>query len=308
MQEKNIICIGAALMDESYSCYKMPIRGTSNPADFYRSIGGVACNIAHHLALLQHPVELITCFGNDADGEWLKEKCRMSGIGITHSVESIYDTGRYMALLSPSGELFAGAMSGHFDEEITPSFLLNKISLLKKAALIQLDCNLSAESLNWLLDFCRQENIPCVMEPVSTPKAERLKHVNLQNVLLLTPNSDELAAISGTTSEQNTELLIQNILQRGVQYLWIRKGKNGSGIYSKDIRIEIPALKVEVTDITGAGDAAMAGWIHAWLNGKDLADCVRYGHSLATIILQVKGAIDGKLNIEKLENTFKLVK
>ena len=307
MIPKSIICIGAALLDESFSCYQEPICGTSNPARYYRSSGGVACNIAHHLALLQHSVELISCFGNDPDGKWLKDECRNSGIGISHSVESAFDTGRYMALLSPSGELFAGAMSGHFDEEITPAFLETKIALLKTAALIQLDCNLHKECINWLLDFCNSNTIHCVIEPVSIPKAARLQKANLQNVLLLTPNSDELAAISESTADKNRDALIQHLLQRGVQYLWLRNGKNGSGIYSNDIKVEIAALPVEVTDITGAGDAAMAGWIHAWLNGKDIEDCVRYGHALAAIILQVKGAINRKLTLEILENTFKLI-
>ncbi len=305
VSKKPVICIGAALIDESFICLTEPIPATSNPSNFYRSPGGVACNIAHHLALLGHPVELISHFGTDPEGKWLMEECRKSGISITHSVVNHYDTGRYVAVLSPSGELFVGAMSGHFENEVTPDFLRTKTAVLKSATLLLLDCNLSIGSLEWLLDFSRSENIPCVIEPVSIPKAARLKNVNLNHVLLLTPNNDEMLTLTGHAEGLDSSALIQELLNRGVQYLWIRKGKSGSVIYSNEFHKEIPALPVAVTDITGAGDAAMAGWIDAWLARKNPEDCVRYGHAMASIVLQVQGAIDKSLNRSLLELTFK---
>ena len=113
-----------------------------------------------------------------------------------------------------------------------------------------------------------------------------------------------MKALSGSAGEIDSDKLIQQILQRGVQYLWIRRGKMGSGIYSNEFSKEISARSVSVTDITGAGDAAMAGWIDAWLNRKNPEDCVRYGHALASIVLQVKGAVDKNLTKSLLELTF----
>ncbi|NTW25489.1 MAG: hypothetical protein HGA37_12390 [Lentimicrobium sp.] len=67
--------------------------------------------------------------------------------------------------------------------------------------------------------------------------------------------------------------------------------------------LEAPGVIVQ--DTTGAGDAALAGWIHAWLMNRNPEDCVRYGHAMASLVLQVKGAIHPGLTFELLESIYK---
>ncbi len=302
MKRKPIVCIGASLVDESYSCLKPPLQGTSNPSTYFRSAGGVARNIAHHLALLGNEVELITHFGNDPEGDWLINQCKYAGIGLKHSLMNEVATGRFVALLSPEGDLFTGAVSCRFENLITPDFLQQNSILLKSASLVLMDTNLNAGSLDWLLGFSRAENIPCIIEPVSVPKAARLQKADLNNVLLMTPNRDEIIALNGDPGNGETQEMIRRVLDRGVQYLWMRDGKNGSGLYSKESAFQLPAPRVQVVDTTGAGDAALAGWMHAWLMNKSPEECVRYGHAMASLILQEKGAIKQNLNSLMLES------
>ncbi len=303
MGNKPVVCVGAALIDESFSLLENPLQGTSNPATYYHSAGGVARNIAYHLALLGHAVELISHFGLDTDGQWLMEQCTLSGISISHSLKNNLPTGRFAALLSPTGELFIGAAASELESEITPSFLSEKISLLQSASVLLVECNLSCDSLDWIIEFSRKEKIPCIIEPVSVPKAKRLMNVNLQNILLVTPNQDELVALNSTQLEKSEEELIGELLQRGVQNVWIKNGKAGSRFYSAMSMYELSAPTVKVADTTGAGDAALAGWIHGWLLKKNSADCLRYGHAMASIILKVKGTVYKNLNADLLEKT-----
>jgi len=58
--QKQIICIGAALVDELYSATAPMLLATTNDATVHRSAGGVSRNIAHQLALLGLPVQLIS--------------------------------------------------------------------------------------------------------------------------------------------------------------------------------------------------------------------------------------------------------
>lgn len=301
MITKPVVCIGAALIDDSFFCKGEPIPGTSNPATFHRSPGGVARNIAHHLALLGDPVELVSHFGNDVDGLWLLEKCSSVGIRISHSRISETGTGRFTGIISPGGELLTGAVFTNFETEITPSLLAEKTSFLKSASLILFDCNLNYECLVWLLEFCRKHSIPSVIETVSVAKATRLVNVNLQSVLLITPNEAELKVLSGNPSGQNIKSSIEHLLKKGVQKIWVRKGKDGSELFKKDETIKLSAPVVNVVDSTGAGDAALAGWIHAWLQKKDEKECLVYGHAMAEIILQTKGANADHLNNDLLE-------
>lgn len=83
----------------------------------------------------------------------------------------------------------------------------------------------------------------------------------------------------------------------------MRNGKNGSTIYNTEQHYELTAPKINVIDTTGAGDAALAGWIYAWMIKKNQAECLLYGHSMASLILGVKGAIKNDLTSGILENT-----
>ena len=72
---KPIICIGAAFVDELFHASEEMLLATSNNATVTKTAGGVSRNIAHQLALLGVPVQLISVFGNDSDGD-----CRQRGI------------------------------------------------------------------------------------------------------------------------------------------------------------------------------------------------------------------------------------
>jgi pseudouridine kinase len=293
-----IVCVGAALVDDSFRCLADPVPGTSNPARHTRSPGGVARNVAHHLAQLGHSVELLAHFGEDPDGSWLASVCRRAGIGLGQAHLSDAPTGHFAAIVSPDGELYAAAADTGSEEHLTAAFLRAKAPAIERAPLLLLDCNLSAEAMEWLLAFCRDRAIPCVIEPVSAPKAGRLDHVSLEGTLLITPNSLELAALSAAADESSS---IEHLLARGVRSVWMRKGSLGSLLVSREGTITLPAPRVRVVDATGAGDAALAGWMHAWLFGKPLRECLLYGHAMAEIILQTQGSVSPSLHPELLE-------
>lgn len=303
MSNPKIICVGAALIDDIFICREQPITGTSNPATFSRTAGGVAHNVAHHLALLSYDVKLISHLGKDSDGVWLSRECTHAGIDLTYSKLNDTPTGRFTAILTPEGELFSGASAMHFEREIDVPFLSALQHVLSEASLLILDCNLSLESLNWLLDFSRANKIPCIIEPVSVPKARKLFSAHVQDVLMVTPNYEEMFSINGRHDTNNIGTAIKVLLHRGVKNIWFRNGKNGSRMFTEKEVINLPAPKVEMLDSTGAGDAALAGWIHGWLNQKDMTECMRYGHSLASLVLKSSGAIAKNITTSMLENS-----
>ena len=45
----------------------------------------------------------------------------------------------------------------------------------------------------------------------------------------------------------------------------------------------VGAPPVEVADVTGAGDAMTAGYVHALLAGEDVVEAARYGQVLAAL-------------------------
>jgi len=71
----------------------------------------------------------------------------------------------------------------------------------------------------------------------------------------------------------------------------VKLGKEGS-IIAKDGQIEFvdPVVVDQAIDTTGAGDYWAGGFLSAWLKGKPLEECGRYGSILGAEVVQVLGA------------------
>lgn len=304
MENKPIICIGASLVDEIFTGKKTIEPGTSNPSTLFKSPGGVARNIASHLARLGHRVELISHIGNDVSGDWLLKQCKSVGIGIQHIRKSDEPTGCFTAINHPNGQMFVGASVSSIETEVTPDYLESKSELLSEARLLVIDCNLSTECINWILRFTKQNKLPSIIEPVSVPKARKLSSADLSHTLMISPNEMELCAIAET---ENLNSAIEKVHARGLKHLWMRSGAKGSTIYSNGSTIHLAAPNAELQDTTGSGDAALAGWIHGWLIGAKPEECLRMGHALAGIAISVGGAEIPELNKEKLMEVYNAV-
>lgn len=212
-----VVCIGAMLVDELFYCKKTVIAATSNPAIVKRSAGGVMRNIAHHLALLDIPVQLITVVGNDADGQWLKKDCIKAGIDMSATITDDCSTGKYAAILGPDGSLYTAACVNPSESYLTIERLEEKDAFLSAATIIVADTNLDANVLEWLIEYCGEKNILLFIEPVSVAKAKKLSGIVLKGLFMITPNEDELPSLS--TDHSSTENTIQELLNRGLQHL-----------------------------------------------------------------------------------------
>ena len=89
-------------------------------------------------------------------------------------------------------------------------------------------------------------------------------------------------------------------MQKGIQYVWLHRGKQGSAFYKKTETLQLNAPNANVVDCTGAGDGSVSGFILSKYFGKDNLNSLRTAHTLSAEILQVQGAIATHLNQEKL--------
>ncbi|MFT3678978.1 MAG: PfkB family carbohydrate kinase [Ferruginibacter sp.] len=298
---KPIICIGAALVDELFHAREAMLMHTTNEVTSVRTAGGVARNIAHQLSLLEVPVQLISVFGKDADGSWMKKVCTEAGIALDASLTTDVPTGKYTAIINTDGSMFTALLTNAALHLITPEFLEEKSALLSTAAFILVDANISVESINWLIKFSNDHSIKMIIEPVSVPPAKKIASVNFKGLYLITPNEDELPALCSEAAT-TTDMQIKELLDRGITYIWLHKGVDGSALYKKTETLQLNAPNANVVDCTGAGDGSVSGFILSKYFGKDNLNSLRTAHTLSAEILQVHGAIAKHLNQEKLLN------
>lgn len=292
-----VICIGSVLIDELYFCSDIARLGTSNPSYMQKNIGGVISNIAQHLVLLEENVILFSALGTDKDGDWILKQFSTMGIDMTHSIKTSVNTGKYVSILNPDGSLFTAACADLCTANLTTTYLESKTTWLKNSRIIISDTNIEIESLIWIISFSRQNNIPLIIDPVSVIKAQKIKSIEVNGLFMVTPNEDELISmcIGQHSSEKEA---VGELLNRGIQYVWVRKGKKGSSLYYEKEVLHLPSFEIQVKDSTGAGDAALAGWVFKHLNKGSLLQSLQAGHALALEILQTFGTVDHTIHAE----------
>lgn len=300
MDCKPVVCIGASLVDITFRCEAEPILHTSNPSKMERSPGGVVRNIAHHLALLGVPVELLTVIGDDYEGRWLTQQCASAGIGLQHTLQTQVRTGTFASITSPAGDLTIGAVTSETDMLLNADFINQRSLVIHGASLVIADCNLSTDTLRHLIQVCNGAGVPLIIETVSIPKAKRLKDALPGKLFLVKPNREELAVFE-QDSHVTPEEKIAHLHQQGFRHVWLSRGAEGSLFSDGERIVALSAPRVQVRDVNGAGDASLAGWIYAWLNGHDAHTSVRYGHAAAACLLEVQGAVRSDLSHTLLE-------
>ncbi|MBI5858314.1 MAG: hypothetical protein HZB42_11790 [Sphingobacteriales bacterium] len=294
-----VICIGAAFVDELFHAKEEMLLATTNDAIVTKTAGGVSRNIAHQLALLGVPVQLISVFGNDSDGDWLKKVCSNAGVKLDASITKEGLSGKYTGILNVDGSLFSAFLTNAANYLITPDHLSKHKELLKTASYLLADANINVDTAEWLLAFSNETGIPFILEPVSVPPARKYKDVTLNGLYLVTPNEDELPVLCSEQASM-TQMQIQELLGKGVQNIWLHNGQMGSALYNKEKAITLHAPSIDVVDCTGAGDGSLSGYLLAKHLGKEDMDCLKLAHTLSAEILQVNGAIATHLNQEKL--------
>lgn len=297
--QKPVISIGAALVDELFHAENNMLLATTNDAVATKTAGGVGRNIAHQLAIIGVPVQLISVFGSDSDGDWLKKVCTLAGVKLDASITKEGFSGKYTGILNVDGSLFTALLTHAVIELITPQHLAKHIDLLKTASYLLTDANVSIESIGWLIDFSKETGIPLIIEPVSVPPAKKLKDISLEGLYLITPNEDELPVLCSEKAFL-TQLQIEALLEKGIENIWLHNGKQGSALYNKEKTITLHAPDIDVVDCTGAGDGSLSGFLLGKYLGKNDLDCLKLAHTMSAEILQVNGAIATHLNQEKL--------
>ena len=190
----SVFVIGGVNQDIKAAPYEVFRPATSNPGTVWASPGGVGRNIAHTLALCGMDVTLCSLIGDDAAGDELMDKTRRAGVRVDHVLRMKGSrTGAYIAIQNHTGQMEAAVSDMEIMDNLTPDVLRAREDAIGAADCIVADTNIPVASLEWLVIFAAEHNVPLFLEPVSVEKAGRLKGLSLFGTWI-TPNADEFPA------------------------------------------------------------------------------------------------------------------
>lgn len=279
------VVVGGANMDFKARSRARATPQTSNPGHGSMAPGGVARNIAENLARLGDRVHLVSVVGRDPLGETLLRQTVAAGVRVEHVTRTERPTGTYTAVLDADGELIVAIADMEATSEIGPELVGSARDLIASAGVLVLDGNLSRATLDHVLDL--SSGVRTIFEPVSVPKASGLKDAVDDRVYAVTPNRDELTALTDLPARTDRQVrrAISALHARGVELVWVRLGDRGSLLATMEETIEIPALPASVEDVTGAGDAMLAAFCHILLAGGTPQHAAHFGHAAAALTI-----------------------
>jgi len=332
VNKAKIVVVGGANIDIQGISFESFALRDSNPGRIARASGGVGRNIAENCVKLGLSTSLVTVFGEDPEGEFLRADCVAKGIDTERSLLAPGSTATYLCALDSDGSLIAAVADMGIMTLLDPNFLETRRSFLDSADYIVADANLPVESLRWLAwnygrKACLARQKPrfagpntgplLYLDTVSAAKASKADGLSGE-FDCIKPNRIEAAILAGmeTTGQEEAkpEDICAALAARGAlpRELFISLGEEGMYYYvdeSGQGRIVLPApeLRPQPVNRSGAGDAACAALIWADSIGCATREKAKYGLTAAMLAAAAPEPVSGDMCESVLRTRMRLM-
>jgi len=111
------------------------------------------------------------------------------------------------------------------------------------------------------------------------------------------PNEVELHGVTGQSDPEKALRRLENGRTRTVAKL----GREGAMTFQEGRAVRVAAFPIRPLDTTGAGDSFNAGFLHAWLGGAPIADCLRLGAACGALSTQGSGGTAAQPTLAEAE-------
>jgi pseudouridine kinase len=304
-----VVVIGGANIDVKARIAGSTVPATSNPGTSAAlSAGGVGRNIAHNLARLGIDTHLISVVGRDREGDHLLDETARAGVDVSQVKRGKAPTGLYSAVLDHTGELVIGVSAMAILDELTPTDLQKRAATIDAATFVVADCNLRPDCLKWLLARAKRHKIPILLEPVSVPKTAKLTPLLRAGLRLhtMTPNLKQLEALTGAPLGSATRLrqATLSLHDLGIDNILVGLGPKGAALSCRNgeatLFQHVPAAMPVARDVTGGGDALVAGYVAAIMGGTQPIGAAVFGQAAAGLAVASVSSVSAKIDPKRV--------
>jgi D-beta-D-heptose 7-phosphate kinase/D-beta-D-heptose 1-phosphate adenosyltransferase len=137
-----------------------------------------------------------------------------------------------------------------------------------------------------LIALARRRGVPILVDPKGTDFAR------YSGATVITPNAAEFLAVAGQSKDEDDFVRAGDAMRHAlrVDNLLVTRGEKGMTLFSfGGLRLHVPAHALDVYDVTGAGDTAIATLAAGMAAGLEIQDAVRLANRAAGIVVGRKG-------------------
>jgi sugar/nucleoside kinase (ribokinase family) len=299
---KRILVIGEINVDLVFkNCQALPSPGREVLAeDFIMAPGSSSMICAMGLARLGNPVAFHGKLGSDSWGDYCLDALRAAGIDIASvRPDAALRTGATVSLSTPQDRAlvtFPGAIDALRADEVSDALLASADHLHVSSYYLQRALRPDCRKL---LARARGAGLSTSLDPGFDPQQAWAPDLldTLTEVDLFLPNELELAAITG----HDDVLAGLRSLDNGHTQTVVKRGQLGCAALEHGHLLQVPAFAVDPIDSTGAGDSFDAGFLHAWLRGLPLFDCLRSGSACGSLSTRSIGGTAGQATASEVQ-------
>jgi sugar/nucleoside kinase (ribokinase family) len=304
-----VLCIGAAVID----VLARPIGPQAEWKEKQRiseiaiRAGGDAVNEGIFLAKLGMEPGVNICIGKDTNGGMLCGVLQQSGVDISFVREKEdHPTGTAIVLVDEKAERHIFSVDGahaSICRDDLPEKLPDGLQAISLASLFGLD-HLERDGLDKYLKNARQQGVLVFADTIWDKFGVGLKGIShlFPQIDYFLPSYYEAAALMGTDTPEDTAAALRNL---GVGTAIIKCGGDGVFVDSPEFRGQIPAMKVDPLDTTGAGDCFVACFIASLLKGYSVEEACRLSCRASSWSTLSLGASTAKLSWDVIDSLAK---
>ena len=241
------------------------------------TLGSSSAIFAHNLACLGNKVGFNSSIGSDPFGEICLQRLGESGVDLSH-VRRVPGKTTGLTVILPQRKqryilTYPGTMFEMSERDLDLRHVFNAKHLHVSSYFLQkgLQCS--------LLDIFRkakEAGLTTSLDTNDDPENRWSSEVQqlLKYIDVLLPNEREARKLAQADDvEQAAEILSQK-----VAIVVIKRGSQGAlARVSRNKFVALPPA-VDVTDHVGAGDSFDAGFIHLFMRGGKIEDCLKFGN------------------------------
>ena len=286
----SLVVLGSINADHILNLQSFPTPGETVTGNHYQvAFGGKGANQAVAAGRSGANIAFIACTGDDSIGESVRQQLATDNIDITPvSVIKGESTGVALIFVNGEGENVIGIHAG-----ANAALSVSQVEAEKEriasaqALLMQLESPL--ESVIAAAKIAHHHHTTVVLNPAP---ARELPDELLALVDIITPNETEAEKLTGIRVESDEDAAkAANVLHaKGIGTVMITLGSRGVWLSAEGESRRIPGFRVQAIDTIAAGDTFNGALVTALLEGKVMADAVRFAHAAAAIAVTRPGA------------------
>lgn len=283
-----VVVVGSINLDLVVQAERFPRVGeTMFGTDSKMLPGGKGANQAVAAARLGAEVTMIGCVGKDAYGE----------IVLKNFEENRVDTSCIRQVSEPTGVAYITIAENDnsiilvqgANACVNRSLIDDYKKQILAADIVIAQCEIPIATIEYLIDFCAENNVCLVLNPAPTPE---IAPECLAKVTFLTPNEIEINQLFKQDA--------QSVLQEHPNQIIMTYGAKGVRFYDGNKLVEVPSYKVPVVDTTGAGDTFNAAFAVSYAKDHVLEQAINFANLAASKTVQGLGAQSAMPRIEEL--------